>query len=438
MTLTTILRRWAPRTFVLLPLLALIPRAEAMPNWARKYSADCSMCHTTVPALNETGYDFRKAGFRLTSEIYRLDGTKASKDAPAKTTMDNAYTARIQARYDSSHTDTGTNPANNQSTNQTTFFETTFYPISGSFGKYLGSLVELSLAPGDVVETENAYLRFTAGDENSWFNARIGVFHPFEGYGASDRPFSIDRPFMQTSPAKSSYFKPWGFDQAGVEASYVYKRTTISLTMFNGVMVHEEDGALIADPAQGGSWSKKSSFKNYNTKDYQLFLNQILDEKGSGVSLYYYTGTMDQPIPGTAPDAFAPATSYENKYTRTAVYASWVPTLKAQIRAGYQVGKDKAYLTGATYKSKGYFGELASSPSERLTVGARYDRFQPTDVATNVDKSGITAYANIPFNDGFQLIAQYQNVTTQQGVVAGVNAADKKENKFQIRFIWIY
>lgn len=438
MNLRTTIRRWAPRALALLSLLALIPTANAMPNWARKYGADCSMCHTTIPALNETGYNFRKAGFRLPSEIYHLNGTKASKDEPVKTTLDNIYAGRIQAAFNNSHTDTGINPAANQSTNRADFTEFTFYPISGSFGKYLGSLAELSLMPGTSFEVENAYVRFTAGQEDSWFTARIGVFHPFEGYGASDRPMSIDRPFMQGTPAKGAYFKPWGFDQSGVEAAYVYNRTTLSLTVFNGILIHEEGGSLLADPAQGGAWTKQSSFKNYNTKDYQLFLNQILDENGSGLSLYYYSGTLDQPIPGTLPANFTAATSFENKYTRTAVYGSWVPSLKLQFRAGYQVGKDTAYLTGADYKSKGYYGEVISALNDRLTVGTRYDRFQPTDTSTNVDKSGLTAYANIPFSDGFQMIAQYQNVSTQQGLLAGVNAPDKKENKFQLRVIWIY
>jgi hypothetical protein len=426
------LKRTMVRLAALGALLSLVPQAKAMPNWARKYGVSCSTCHTAIPALNETGYDFRKAGFRMSSEIYRFDGTKADTAKLEKPAMENLYTARIQANFNNNHTDTGT-PANNQSTNQVNFYEVTFYPISGSFGKHLGSLMELSLAPGGGFEIENAYVRYTAGNPDSFWNARVGVFHPFEGFGASDRPMSIDRPFMQTNPAKGAYFKPWGFDQSGVEVAYVYKRTTLSLSVFTGLLVHEEDGKLIADPAQGGDWNKKSSFKNYNTKDIQLFFNQILSDNGSGISAYYYTGKLDQPLPGTAPDAFTAATSFENSYKRTALYGSWVPTEKFRLLGGYQTGEDTNPL-GVTYKSKGYFGEVSSSINEKLTVGTRFDRFQPTDLVNSVDKKGITAYANMPFQDGWQMIAQVQKVDTDQGV----GAATKKENKFQLRLIWIF
>ena len=40
-------------------------KTDAMPMFARKYSVTCDYCHTTIPRLNETGYKFRAAGFRL-------------------------------------------------------------------------------------------------------------------------------------------------------------------------------------------------------------------------------------------------------------------------------------------------------------------------------------------------------------------------------------
>src|ERR1035437_8266221 len=42
---------------------------RAMPIFARKYGFKCTYCHTTIPRLNETGFRFRAAGFRLPSEI---------------------------------------------------------------------------------------------------------------------------------------------------------------------------------------------------------------------------------------------------------------------------------------------------------------------------------------------------------------------------------
>src|SRR5215471_18254476 len=53
-------------------LSLLISRStKAMPMFARKYGVPCSTCHTTAPRLNETGYRFRAAGFRMPEELGR-------------------------------------------------------------------------------------------------------------------------------------------------------------------------------------------------------------------------------------------------------------------------------------------------------------------------------------------------------------------------------
>ena len=43
--------------------------ARAMPAWSRKYNADCTLCHTTYPRLNRTGYEFKRLGYRFPSEV---------------------------------------------------------------------------------------------------------------------------------------------------------------------------------------------------------------------------------------------------------------------------------------------------------------------------------------------------------------------------------
>ena len=42
---------------------------RAMPNFARKTGMPCSGCHTVIPRLNEFGYKYRVAGFRLPDDI---------------------------------------------------------------------------------------------------------------------------------------------------------------------------------------------------------------------------------------------------------------------------------------------------------------------------------------------------------------------------------
>jgi cytochrome c2 len=44
-------------------------RAEAQPSWSRKYNAKCTLCHTTYPRLNRTGYQFKRLGYRMPQEV---------------------------------------------------------------------------------------------------------------------------------------------------------------------------------------------------------------------------------------------------------------------------------------------------------------------------------------------------------------------------------
>jgi mono/diheme cytochrome c family protein len=51
--------------------IVLCASARAEPSFARKYHADCTLCHTVYPHLNRTGYLFRRLGYRLPSDVQR-------------------------------------------------------------------------------------------------------------------------------------------------------------------------------------------------------------------------------------------------------------------------------------------------------------------------------------------------------------------------------
>jgi hypothetical protein len=72
-------------------------RADAMPMFARKYEVGCAYCHTTIPRLNQTGFKFRAAGFRLLETV--------GKPEPAKKfELGDNFSARIQTRFDTQAT----------------------------------------------------------------------------------------------------------------------------------------------------------------------------------------------------------------------------------------------------------------------------------------------------------------------------------------------
>ena len=415
-------------------LVTLSAPALAMPNFARRSGTACEGCHTTIPRLNETGFQYRKAGFRMPGDI--------GKDAG--TSFKDTFAGRIQARADYKHRKDAS-PATTTTTTskQLTLLEVTLYPVSSAFGSHYASLVELSILNEDFVEIENAYFRYVRGTEHSFLSGRAGIMHPFEGYGASDRPYSLSRPFIQTTAANqsgSTFFTTWNFDEAGLELAYCHDRTSISGTVFNGLVLKNNDGVFKAFQAAGGDLQKPTTgFKSKDSKDVQVFLNQILKEDGSGISLYYYHGAMDLPKVSSLPPAnFVPDSSFANKFDRGAAYADWSIHQKLNVQGAYQVGRDHLYdvATGSssgTFKSQGWFGEVDAPLSEYVTLGARYDMFDPSKDKSDNSKTGLTVFGNMPLNDGLQGIAEFQHIQTQR---AGKD--DLKDDNFQLRMIWIW
>jgi hypothetical protein len=407
-------------------VVALAGNAFNMPMFARKTEMSCQSCHTVIPKLNETGMMFRATGWRPQADL----GTE-DKDVNNISTQNST---RLQTRYDGTQT-TDKHGVKTKSS-QLTFHEITLYPLTGAFNKNYASLFEISLAPEDFAEIENAYVRGVWKAGAGFVSARAGIFHPFEGFGASDRPLSLSRPLFQTSGAADSVqkfpFTPWNFDQAGLELGCTINRTLISATLFNGLTY--DVGEEKAFPAQGGGLTKDPKRPSYANKDFQIFLTQILNANGGGVSLYYYNGAIDLPGAG--------GTFFKDKFFRGAAYGSYPVLSRLNLLGGYQQGDDK-YKIGSIEKtstSKGFFGEADVDLTHGYFLGGRYDLFDPSDKAERDNVRAVTVAINKPLNNGLQVIAEFQHMLTeQQGTnPSGGAYPDKKNEKFQIRGIWIW
>jgi hypothetical protein len=460
------------------------PKTDAMPMFARKYGVTCNVCHTTIPRLNETGYKFRAAGFRLPEEIGKSDEKKIE--------LGDYFSARVQARYDTQKTN-GPNGAPNPnviggvagqrtSTNSFNFQEATLYPLTGSWGKYFGSLAELSVSPEDVFEIENAYVRFVAGKPNKFFTSRVGIFHPWEGFGASDRPFSNARPLFQTNPISAGgrgvpyVFQSWGLDEAGVEIGGDINKLSVRAAVLNGTLMRweEEANAFLPFPAQTGPWKganqaiaalgKPFNAIAHNTPDFSANATYILHPDGGGISLLYYHGNAATPtrcsdgtpigatnaagdVCGvTAPSTAAPygtagmtdfdytaaGGAFRNNFDRVAAYLAY-PLAKRRFhpQAGFQWGRD-TNPNGTKFNSRGAFVEGSYQFGEKLTAGLRYDFWKPKYAANAFGQWAVTPYVSIPLQNGFQVIAEYQHRDFQ------INAANHRQNDtLQARIIFI-
>ncbi|MGC8594981.1 MAG: hypothetical protein ACP5US_03390 [Candidatus Kryptoniota bacterium] len=388
-----------------------------MPNFARRYNMECTACHTVIPRLNEFGYQFRAAGYRMPEEIGKTE-------TPTKFGDFTAFREQLSFVYSHSKDAAG----NTSSSTQGVFNEITFYPITMSFAKNWSTIVELSMVPDGTAEIENGYLRYNWGKQDLFFSLRGGVFHPFEGYGASDRPISLSRPLFETvmpNYNQPTLYKLWGIDQVGVDFQVHYNRTALSFTVFNGLNSSGE-------PAKGGGLVKTQAANpsSFNSKDIQMLVNQILTDDGGGLSVLYYHGNVDLPVKNTS-------NYFQNSYDRLAFFASYPVVKNSLLLAGYGYGSDKSYdytanSVDGTFNSNGYFAEFDYGVNDNLWLGLRYDNFDPATNKSSNSINAITLCANVPLNNGIQFIAEYQNKTTQ------TPAGNATYGQFQVRAIAIW
>src|ERR1700685_4324343 len=73
----------------------LCASAGAEPSFARKYHADCTLCHTVYPHLNRTGYLFRRLGYRLPSDVQRRLAPQSSVTIANSTVAQDDKTVRM-------------------------------------------------------------------------------------------------------------------------------------------------------------------------------------------------------------------------------------------------------------------------------------------------------------------------------------------------------
>jgi hypothetical protein len=456
---------------------------KSMPMFARKYNVACSFCHTTIPRLNGTGYKFRAAGFRMPEDI--------GKESTKKFEFGNVFSARVQARFDVQATNQPNGapvanvvagvPGKRIMTIAPSFQEATIYPLTGSFGKYFGALSELSVSPEDFFEVENAYLRVVVGNENTFFTSRIGIFHPWEGFGASDRPLSNARTLFQTSGLSAGgravpyVYQPWGLDEVGTEVGGEFGALSLRAAILGGTFMRWEEGAnaFIPFPSQTGPWKganqavpglgKPYSYVSHNTPDFSANITYMLQENGGALSLLYYRGNIATPtqctngtaigkkdasgvvcgVTGASAGApfgeagntdfdFTDATAFRNNFDRVGAYASY-PIGKSFLPAvGYNYGKDHN-ADGTTFNSNGAFVEGSYAVSKYATAGARYDMFHP-NTSVNNKQWAFTPYLNIPLQNGLQIITEYQRRDFQ---LAPSGATHRHNDTFQVRMIFI-
>ncbi|MEW6208840.1 MAG: hypothetical protein AB1631_10770 [Acidobacteriota bacterium] len=420
-------KRWA-NLFVLIATCASLAvlvthtaqkKAYALPLFARRLGVSCATCHTSPPRLNETGYKFRAAGYRMPEEI-----GKGGENKPFKLTDYSGV--RLQARFDATRFRTGQDDDDRVHFN---LFAAEFYTLYGPWGGNLSSNLKATIYPEESVDTENhlrveGNLKLTLGNDKRFFEIRGGVPHPMEGFGASDVAITNTRPYFQETPAnfdQSTFFTPWNFHQAAVTVGYYQGRNSVRAMLLEGIRLHTDGQPF----GRKEPFTEDAPLSKHPKPDFQLMANRILHDNAGSVTLYYYHGNVTLPILDTKGGAF------QNFFDRVALYGSY-PVKKVTLFGGVQRGRDDR-VTGGRFTSLGAYGEATVPVFNDLThAGVRYDWFDPARGKSDNELRGLTAYINAWYRDQFRFVVEYQRRNQQRGLLA-----DKNDNAFQVRLIYV-
>jgi hypothetical protein len=159
--------------------------ARAIPAFARKFGLKCYSCHTIPPALNKTGYMFKRLGYRMPPD--EMDGSKPAPkitelDKNIKFSITNSLAVIAQGSFTADKTKgDGIAPTSSTSFNldEVAMFAAGSVPDSG-FSYF--THFELSQG-GSSPFLEQAVMGYTAGRANSSFFVKAGQMHMQEGEG---------------------------------------------------------------------------------------------------------------------------------------------------------------------------------------------------------------------------------------------------------------
>ncbi|MCX5723598.1 MAG: hypothetical protein NTX84_03565 [Nitrospirae bacterium] len=251
---------------VILLVTALTPvrESQATPAFARKYNADCAMCHYPhPPRLNSFGQKFRWAGYRTPSEF--------NKDQDV-TKVGDFLSTRLATQFGyQSH---------NKELSRSEF-------ILRDFSLYYAGAVSQNISAwthtyisGTGTVSFDGQIQGVMGKSDRFFSLTGGQMHFLQqrGLGGLDRQAGITaNPVSSTKLTNGG--APINFDtvQKGLEAAYVQGQGKLVAQVMNGV---DKNGSGTANAVDIDP-----------QKDYIVSYQHILDEIASGLMVFYNKGT---------------------------------------------------------------------------------------------------------------------------------------------------
>ena len=208
-------------------MLISAQEASATPAWARKYNADCAMCHyAAYPRLNSFGLEYRRMGYRTPNEV--------NKDQDIAN-VNNFLSGRIrtQLAYD-----------NTKGTTERTEFRNAEISIlyGGAISRHWSAFLHgfTETGPNGSNTDFHGHVMGMFGDMDKYLMVRFGQMHMLnqEGVGGFDRPVGITSPPIYTTQLTlNATPMTFNFDQRqrGAELDFVYGPGRLFGMVYNGL-----------------------------------------------------------------------------------------------------------------------------------------------------------------------------------------------------------
>lgn len=272
--------------------LAASEKSHALPAFARKYNADCAMCHyPVVPRLNNFGQMYRRMGYRTPDEF--------NKDQDLAN-VSNFLSGRIKAQFGYDN-----NKGQVERTQFTAPDVSLFY--AGAISRNFSGFIHVFANNSTNVDV-HGHIMGNWGTAENMIMVRVGQMHMFnqEGVGGFDRPTGLNpAPTQVLALTSTSSFtrgaaSAYTFDsrQKGVELAYIHGPGKLAVQISNGLN-------------QNGSGTASTGDIDPQ-KDFLVFYEHLLDDIASGFTLFYYNGTTHGTVTTTATGA---PTSISNTFT---------------------------------------------------------------------------------------------------------------------------
>jgi len=418
-----------------LPLAAMLCWAlfaaaplQAIPAFARKYNLKCYNCHTIPPALNKTGYMFKRLGYRLPPDD--MDGTKAwpkvaALDKEIKFDLTKAFAIIGQGSFTAEKTNASGSPVSSTSFN---LDEAALFAAGNIPDTNFSYFVHYELYQGGSNFLEQAVGGYTGGRANSSYFIKAGQMHMQEGEGTRAAMFYNLFP----DPALTlTNIDPINFtlDQhpVGVNIGYTWASPYFK-------QIFAVSGKVTNGLAADGSEIISASTKN--SKDYWFDADYWFGPDG-GVTFMTYYGTKDQVQNQGGADQF----TYRPRIRRYGVFGNYLFFDKVDVLGGYirssDDWKDAVDSVTGSYTSNGYRAEADYYLQTGFALMARYDRLTLAitgNPKVHTDAWGVGASKALTQLGNVVMRATY-NHERDSDPVAGTSTIDKLF-RLDVRVMW--